>query len=350
LDETSARRILVVRLGAMGDIVHAMPAVRAIREKFPDAAVDWVVERRWVPLLNAAATNGHDRMAMPLVDRVHTVETRAWRKAPLLAATRESLANSIRGMREGRYDLAIDFQGAIKSAVVARLSIARTVAGFAAPRETAARLLYTKTVEVGSKHVVEQNLEIASAAMGTTLAMATPLLPVDEEAEGAVSRELSARGLTRFAIVAPTAGWGMKEWPAENFGKVAAELARRGIASLINFGPGEESVAEKVRESSGGIAQPIFCDLAQLIALTRRAALFIGGDTGPMHLAAALGIPVVALFGPTDPQRNGPYGGRSRVLRHERSVTSYRHVGGVDAGLASITPDEVIAASEALLG
>src|SRR6185369_11780448 len=107
--------------------------------------------------------------------------------------------------------------------------------------------------------------------------------------------------------------WKAKEWPTSKFGVVATELSRLGIASLINFGPGEERIAEEVRAASNGVAIPFACDLSQLIALTRRASLFIGGDTGPIHLAAALNVPVVALFGPTDPARNGPYTARAKV-------------------------------------
>jgi len=148
----------------------------------------------------------------------------------------------------------------------------------------------------------------------------------------------------------PGAGWGAKCWPAESFGKVACELAARGSAVVVNHGPGEEQLAEAVRESSAGVALPLKCSVGKLIALTRLAALFVGGDTGPMHLAAALRVPVVALFGPTRPERNGPFGTRSVVLRSPESLYNTSHTDRPDEGLVSIQPQAVLDAAEQLLG
>ena len=161
--------------------------------------------------------------------------------------------------------------------------------------------------------------------------------------------ELRRRGLQDFALLSPGGGWGAKLWPPENYGQVAAALARQGLPSLINFGPGEEELGRAVEQASGGAAQPLCCSLGELIALTRRARLFIGGDSGPMHLAAALGVPVVAIFGPTDPARNGPYGTRSIVLRHAASATSYTHHDRPDDALRSIPAAEVLRAALRLL-
>jgi heptosyltransferase-1 len=252
-------------------------------------------------------------------------------------------------MRSQQYDLALDFQGSMKSALIARLSKARSVVGFARPRESAATMFYSQKVQTSPPHVVDQNIALARTFIGDAELTRTTHLPTDSAAEKWVGDRLSAIGISKFAILAPTAGWKAKEWPAANFGVVAKVLAERGIASLINFGPGEEHVADEVRAASDGLANPFACDLSQLIELTRRSTLFIGGDTGPMHLAAALDVPVVALFGPTDPARNGPHNTRARVLRSRESVTSYSHVDRIDAGLARITPEEVVAAAEDLL-
>jgi heptosyltransferase-1 len=252
-------------------------------------------------------------------------------------------------MRSHQYDVALDVQGAIKSAVIARLAKAKSVIGFDRPRESAATLLYSQKIQSSSPHVVDQNLALVRALIGDVQLTPKTVLPVDAAAESWLSARLSEMGISKFAILAPTAGWKAKEWPTENFGVVAKALAEHGIASLINFGPGEEHVADEVRAASDGLANPFACDLSQLIELTRRSTLFIGGDTGPMHLAAALDVPVVALFGPTDPARNGPHTTRARVLRSPESVTSYSHVDRIDAGLARITPEEVVAAAEDLL-
>ena len=146
--------------------------------------------------------------------------------------------------------------------------------------------------------------------------------------------QLKERGIQDFALLNPSAGWGAKQWPAERYGQVAKQLAEAGVKSLINFGPGEEDTARAVEAASGGSAEMFTGSLTQLIALTRRARLFIGGDTGPMHLAAALSIPVVGIFGPTDPARNGPFGTRNIVLRSPSSTTSYKHWDQPDRRLA----------------
>jgi heptosyltransferase I len=152
-----------------------------------------------------------------------------------------------------------------------------------------------------------------------------------------------------FALLNPGAGWGAKRWPAERFGQVAKALAAEGVKSLINFGPGEERLMQEVESASGGAATGVACSLTELIALTRRARVFVGGDTGPMHLAAALGIPVIAIFGPTNPARNGPFGTRSIVLRSPISPTSHARRAQPDPGLLEISADEVIAAARTVL-
>jgi heptosyltransferase I len=345
------RKILIVRLGAMGDVIHALPAVGRIREAIPDCEIGWVIERRWVPLLCAPGSllAGGRSPARPLVDTVHVVDTRAWRKSILSSETFRAVSAVRSEMRARQYDVAIDFQGAIKSAVLARMSGAREIVGFQQPRESAAAMFYTRKIATSQTHVVEQNLELVRSVVGDSRADSKVSLPMDGASDAWVIEQLRELGISKFAILAPTAGWKAKEWSAANFGVVASALSKSGIASLINFGPGEENVAEEVRAASGGTAIPFACDLSQLIGLTRRASLFVGGDTGPMHLAAALNVPVVALFGPTDPARNGPYSTRATVLRSAKSITSYSHVATRDEGLADISPDEVISAAAALL-
>jgi heptosyltransferase-1 len=168
---------------------------------------------------------------------------------------------------------------------------------------------------------------------------------VEEEIE----KRLQRKGITEFVILNPGAGWGAKQWPAARYGEVARHLYALGIRSVINFGPGEEPLAQESHTASGGLADIFLCSLSELIALTRRAQLFVGGDTGPMHLAAALGVPLVALFGPTDPARTGPYHCNSIVLRSPSSSTSHSHRQEQDEGLLAITPADVVTAAMQLL-
>jgi heptosyltransferase-1 len=174
-------------------------------------------------------------------------------------------------------------------------------------------------------------------------------LPSDPDAEARITQNLARHGIRDFALLNPGAGWGAKRWPAKRYGEVARKLASAGILPLVNYGPGEEDLFRAVLAASGGAARPTKGSITDLIALTRRARVFIGGDTGPMHLAAALGVPVVAIFGPTDPARNGPYGTRSIVLRSPASPTTHKRHARPEEGLLGIEPDAVAAAALKLL-
>ena len=339
-------RLLIVRLGSMGDVLHALPAAAALRDAFPKSEIGWAIERRWTPLLVCDETSlqGPRSPQRPLVDHVHVVNTLGWRKAPFSVETWAEVLNTFRGLRVQRYEVAIDFQGSIKSALVAQLAGAGSRIGFRSPREKPATMFYTSLVAPSGRHVIEQNLALAGLSLCSSV---VNLLPRDPAAESSIEAKL--RDIPRIALLNPGAGWGAKQWPAARYGEVARLLRDDGIRSLVNYGPGEEELARAVEAASGGNARAILCTLSELIALIRRAALFIGGDTGPMHLAATLGVPVVALFGPTDPARNGPYSMRAIVLRHPASRTDMSHSAEPDPGLLSITAADVITAARRLL-
>lgn len=345
--------ILAVRLGAMGDVIHALAAVAALRDAFPEARIGWAVEERWAELLCAPGEmmDLPRSAAKPLVDVVHPVDTAAWRSAPLSDETWGETVDSLRGLRAARYEAAIDFQGLMKSALVAKASGAPVRLGFADPKESAAKLFYTRAVARSGTHVVEMNLALARALSGKEAAPARFELPRDPDAEAWCDAELRRRGAERFLLLTPGGGWGAKLWPAARFGEAARALAQDDLRTLVNYGPGpsEAALAQEVVAASGGAAEALSCSVSELIALTRRTQLFLGGDTGPMHLAAALGVPVVTIFGPTDPARNGPFGKRNVVLRSAASQTSYAHRSAVDPGLLAITTEEVVAAARRLL-
>jgi heptosyltransferase-1 len=200
--------------------------------------------------------------------------------------------------------------------------------------------------------VIEQDLEVASAVAGDALQMTLPFLPVDPEAEAWCDALLltSLAAGNPVALLNPGAGWGAKRWPAERYAAVACGLAERGFAVVVNAGPGEAELAENIRTQSSDVALPAHCSLSQLIALTRRVNLVIAGDTGPLHLACALGKPVVGIFGPTDPARNGPFGTRFRVLRSAESRRDHTRRAEPEAGLLTIQPEEVLEAASELQG
>jgi heptosyltransferase-1 len=353
--------LLIVRLSAMGDIIHTLPAAAALRRAFPQATLGWLVEERWAELLCTLRypRSGRRSPQRPLVDRVHSVNTGEWRRSLLSFNTWQQMAVSLSEFRGVRYDAVIDFQGAFRSALLARWSGAPIVYGNAQAHENAASMFYTRQVlvETAGTHVVEQALALAGAVTRTagvrtnlipeTAAEMQAEFPVDPDAESKIAA-LTGDG-NNFAILNPGAGWGAKMWPAERYGEVAIELAKDGLCSLVNHGPGEEDLAGTVAAASEGAARKISCSVSELIALTRRARLFIGGDTGPMHMAAALKIPVVAIFGPTNPARNGPFGARSIVLRSASSRTDHSRRREPERGLLAITVGEVVAATRKLL-
>jgi heptosyltransferase I len=343
------RSLLVVRLGAMGDVIHTIPAVAALRSAFPETRIGWVIEQRWSELLCAkdSPRSGPRNSLRPLVDCVHVVDTKAWRKSLLSSETREQIVAARRDVREQHYELAIDFQGALKSAIIARSAGARTVIGMRHPRESPARIFYSRMVETMAPHVIQQCHSLAEAVTGEPLIHCAAEFPRDDRSGMAVTKLIAPGEI--FVLITPGTGWAAKQWPPQRYGEVARALAQDGLTPIINAGPGEEELARVAEKASGGKARRVMCSISELIALTRRAKLFIGGDTGPLHLAAALQIPVVAIFGPTDPARNGPYGTPRIVLRSSESRTSLSHTSEPDPGLFRITTDEVIAAARCLL-
>ena len=327
----------------MGDILHSMPAVTALRQAHPQWVIGWAIEPQWRGLFEA---NGSKVLSdgMPLVNQLHIVPAKRWAKSPLNPGTLSDIRRVRAELRAMRYDIAVDMQGAVRSAMVARWARTNRVIGEAQPREGVARWFFDQRIETRGVHVIEQSLEVANGIFGEDLPLTMPLLPRDAAAEA------KADALPRpFVLLSPGAGWGAKRWPAERYGAVAKCIAEAGYTVVINSGPAEEHLGEEIVANSGGAARILVLEMAELIAVTRRASLAIAGDTGPLHLACALGIPVVGIFGPTDPRRNGPYHCASRVLRHPESVRDHARRDEPEAGLLTITPEAVTAAALELL-
>jgi heptosyltransferase-1 len=350
-------RLLVVRLGAMGDILHALPAVTALRIAHPAWQIGWVVEPHWRPLLNAGTEGPSGQGAeksrgseKPLVDRLHFAPTRQWKRHPLAGSTMSEIKALRRELRAAQYDAVLDLQGALRSAVIGRMSGCRRRIGEASPREWPSQWFFTERVVTHGAHVIEQDVELASAVAGDALAPVDPLIPLDPEAEAWCDELLAnsgSGGSRPIALITPGAGWGAKRWPPEHYATVARGLADRGFRVLVNAGPGEESLAATI--TAGGAASPLAATFPQLIALTRRIALCIAGDTGPLHLACAFSRPVVGIYGPTDPSRNGPFGSRTRVLRSPGSRLDHSRRSEPDPSLLTIQPDDVLSAADELL-
>jgi heptosyltransferase I len=332
----------------MGDILHALPAITALRQAHPDWTVEWVVEPRWRALL-AAPEADRRGPAMPVADRLHFAFPLEWRQSRAVFKTVREVLSLRSELRVARFDAVIDLQGAIRSAAVGRMAGSRRLIGEDVPRERAARWLYTERVPTRGVHVIEQDLELAGQIAGDDLGFAPPLLPVHPAAEAWCDALLPSDGGAQVALLCPGAGWGAKRWPAERFAAVGQGLRRLGLQVLVNAGPGEEPLAADIVRQSSGAMIPLAASLEQLIALMRRIALCVAGDTGPLHLACALGRPVVGIYGPTDPSRNGPYGTRFRVLRSPQSRRDHSRRAEPEAGLLTITPEDVLNAAVELL-
>jgi heptosyltransferase-1 len=330
-------RILIVRLSSLGDLVHTLPAVHALRAAFPAAEMDWLVEARWAPLL---AGN-------PDLSAVVRITTRSWR----------DVCGTVARLRRRHYDLAVDFQGLYKSALLAWLAGAKQRFGFApgCARERGAALFYTRRVTPRARHVVEQNLELAIAAGARAAPYRFPL-QIAAEARQRIRQQLAAHGVREYFVLSPGGGWRSKCWPAERYGELYRRLvalpALAGWNGVVNAGPGEHDLVEAVQRAAGANGPIWFpLELAELVALIAGAKFLVSGDSGPLHLAVALGVPVVGLYGPTDPTRNGPFVSADIVVRKARpEETSYRRENHYSAAMLAITVDEVVAAVERRLG
>ena len=306
----SSPRILVVRLGAMGDVIHALPAVATLKRGFPSAHVTWVIDPKWAVLVEGN----------PYVDELLVFDRRRW---PSVRAAWQAL-------RRDRFDVAVDFQGLIKSALIATVSGARSRIGFhrTVAREPVASLFYNRAVKTICAHVVDQNLELARAAGASQVCRDFPIPP------GRAEGELPSG---RFVLACPLAGWESKQWPLEYYSEVARALEEDGYRLVVNGAP-------SARETLCGIrgAHVHLSGIGGLIDATRRAAGVIGIDSGPLHLAAAVGQPGVAIFGPTDPARNGPYGGTVAVLRQPGLPVTYKRGSHVSESMRAIMPEAVV--------
>jgi len=287
-------KFLIIRLGSLGDVIHGIPTAAALRGHYPQARIDWLVDPRYVELLDLVECLDS---RIPFDPRELTRGGRA--------------RTTLRDLRTMQYDAVIDLQGLLKSAVVARLAAGKRTVGFPKQhlREPMARFFYTDTPDPGdARHVIDKNLRLLSAVGITDAAVHFPIrIPRLSPAEPVSGS---------YAVVNPGAAWPNKRWPPERFGAVAAAMQREfGLRSVVLWGPGEQSLATAVVAASEGAASAAPpTRIADLVGLMRDARVMISGDTGPLHIGGAVGTPLVALFGPTFPERNGPWSPRDVVI------------------------------------
>mgnify|MGYP001264852714 CR=1 FL=1 len=295
-------KILFVKLGSIGDVVHTLPALAAVGRALPEAEISWVVERRAAEILR-----GRNQFLHRLIE----IDTKALRRKDALGKTLLIARQQFCGLRASAFDVALDFQGLLKSAAIARLSRAKKRYGFdrAALREPASRFLLTDTVKIPERiHVIRKNLMLAAEALkievpdsGFEFPIATEQAHVDE------AERIADSAGGDFAILNPAGGWATKLWEAEKFGRLADRIwEEHGLRSVVTTAPNENHLAERVLQSnrSGSVLRANL-SIKGFYELARRARLYVGGDTGPTHIAAAAGTPLVGIFGPTEWWRNG---------------------------------------------
>jgi len=337
--DAGRRAFLIVRLGALGDIVHALPLAAALRATWPDARIDWLVDVKHRAVLDQVGG----------LSTIVPVDTRR-------LGGDTGVVPVVRRLRAARYDVAIDAQGLLKSALLARLAGAGRVVGLARGhlREPLAGWAYHDAVEPAGPHVVDHALALAEAAGA---AAGPPRFTLQSPASDVVARVRGELGLGAgqpFAVINPGAAWPNKRWPPERFGAVARHLrARHGWPSIVAWGPGEEDLARAVVAAAGGAAALApMTTLGELLAIVGAAGLVVSGDTGPLHLAAALGTPIVGIYGPTDPVRNGPWSPADVTLSRNGACACHHQRRCTAAGwcLEGLAVDEVSAAVDRRLG
>jgi heptosyltransferase-1 len=293
-------RILIVRMSALGDIVHALPVLAAVREVYPSIEVDWLADRAYAGVL----------------DLVEGITNRV--------VVRPGYARAVQFMRERKYDVAIDLQGLLKSATASWLSGARRVIGFETStlRERGAAWFYSETARAsGTTHVIEKNRSVLPLVGVRPGPVKFPFrVPAS-----VVAGKLAALAPDGYVLLNPGAAWPNKRWDPTRFGAVAARIRDRyALPSFVLWGRGESSLADRVVAASQGAAMRApETTLGDLLAAAKGAALMLSGDTGPVHLAAAVATPIVGLYGPTWPERNGPWDAADEVV--SRATTCVCH-------------------------
>lgn len=306
------RRILLIKPSSLGDIIHALPVLAALRDAYPQAHIAWLVSTGFAPLLE-----GH-----PLLNEVIPFDRRRFGRMLQNPRAMVEFLAFLRGLRRRRFDLVLDLQGLVRSGFLAWASGARRRIGPADARELA-WMFYTRRVDAAAPglHAVERNLAVAEALQ---LRVRSPRFPLGlrPEERAAADAKLAAasggRDPRSFIAALPGARWASKLWPTEHWAALLDLLAADGEPPVVLLGgPDDRTRADAIR--SGTRTAPIDLvgrtSLRELLALLARADRVVCQDSGPMHMAAALGRPLAAIFGPTDPVRTGPYAQEVRVVR-----------------------------------
>lgn len=302
LSKINPKKILIIKPSSLGDIVHSLPFLNAIRERFPKAEIHWVIAKGFEDLLT-----GH-----PMVKKIWVINKDMWKKLTQITSSFNEIRNLLRELRKEKYDIVIDLQGLLRSGVITGATGSPVRIGFEEARE-GSRFFYTCKVEGGKGiHAVDRYLKIAEF-LGCNITEVCFPLPLYANSSLVVHNSLPSED---YAVMVPGARWKTKKWPPEKFGELASLLP---IRTVIIGGKGDKGIVKEILAFSSGKTVSLVgeTDLKGLIEVVRRSLFMISNDSGPMHIAAGLGIPVFAIFGPTDPMRTGPYGRSHAIIRED---------------------------------
>jgi len=296
LREARPARFLVVKFGSLGDVVHCLPSVAQLREAFPHAEIDWLIEQKNKLVVDLSGLNV----------RLIPIDTYQWRNSPGIGSARE-IAEFVWALRTDGYDCAIDFQGLLKSAFFGYLSGAPIRIGWERDflRESVSRFFYTEVVTPRRIHIIDQQMELLKPLGIDPKWDTTVPLRASETARKSTTKKLN--GVSDYVVINPGGNWPTKIWEPERYGELASKLMGDGLPVVVTWGPGEEKLVRRMVKTAGSGLREVPTTLEELVALCEKARLFVGGDTGPMHFAAAVGTRVVSIFGPTSSDRNGPF-------------------------------------------
>jgi heptosyltransferase I len=302
------KKILIIRLSSLGDIIHAFPAFNSLRTTYPDAQIDWLVEKRMAFLLDAVKG----------INNIFEVNL-SWIKNNYFSIQPwVQLGNVIAKLRKQRYDLSLDFQGLLKTGLLSYFSGAEDRFGFSKilAREYPVHWFYNRTLNTAESrmHVVDLNFRLAQMA-GAQTAPARLELREHPEDTGFVDALIERASLDAFVVINPGGGWPTKRWEPRRYGQLAGRIQEElHLPVVVTTGPGEELFFTEIVRNCGTPPHHFQTSFLQLIPLFKRARLLIAGDTGPFHLACALGTPAVGIFGPTSPDRNGPWNSADKAV------------------------------------
>ncbi|MDH3974404.1 MAG: glycosyltransferase family 9 protein [Deltaproteobacteria bacterium] len=337
-------KILIVKLGAVGDVAHTLPALHSLRKSFPEAFIAWVVEKKALQVIRDN----------PYIDEVILFERkeleRTFRKDGLFAAIR-FLASFGKKLKSYHFDIAIDFQTLFKSGLITWLSGAKKRVGFDKWRELN-KLFTNSRLKSNKRHTIDKYLDLVVSVGGSADSTPVKIYYAKEDADY-VDRFIRDEGLEskKWIAINPGASWTSKLWGAQRYAILCDLLNEASVPHVIVWGPGEEKIVEEIQEKAGNellIAPPT--SIKQLACLLERSSLYVGGDTGPMHMAVAMGTPVAGIFGPSDPERNGPYGEGQKVLQADLDcIKCWKRSCPTVECMEKVTPQSVIDAIKEIL-